>query len=235
VKLSFGIGIAFVPFVLAFSTEYVLAANAAANLSELAATVFSAYAWGVPLAGLTDGLVDEVPAEAMVVPDDPESDPQAATASTPFAEASSKQRRGTAKRAASPSKAFATPNPDKPLPAVYVPAATVLRIANAGQRPSGKPVTADRKRPAGVQVFGASALGIGVRDGDVITRVSGVPVTSPNQVIALVIAARGSRQKAISAQVYRGQRSYTLTVEQPYLSASNPESSPSANASSSND
>jgi hypothetical protein len=227
VKLSFGIGIAFVPFGLALSTEYVLAANTGTHLSELAATVLSPYTWAVPLGGLAQRMQEEAPTEAMPV-SEVVSD-EADTAAEVDADAASTDpnhkafRRGAfargtrqSNKSRAPTKAAPTAIA-RPLPSLYVSSDRVLRIANMGQRPNGKPVTADRKRPAGVQVFGASALGVGVRDGDVITRVSGVPVTSPNQIIALVIAARGARAKAISAQVFRGQRSYTLTVEQPYL------------------
>jgi hypothetical protein len=105
----------------------------------------------------------------------------------------------------------------KPLPSVRVPASVVLRLARIGQRPSGVPVAASGNRPAGIQVFGAAPLGIGVRDGDILTRVSGVPVSQVGQVIALVIAARGARAREISGQLWRGNRSYTIVVEQPYL------------------
>lgn len=103
------------------------------------------------------------------------------------------------------------------LPTLRVSRAVVLKWAQAGTRPTGRPVSAAGQRPAGIQVFGASALGIGVRDGDVLTLVNGVPVTSVGQVVGLVIAARGARQPQISGQLWRGQRHYTLVVEQPYL------------------
>jgi hypothetical protein len=105
----------------------------------------------------------------------------------------------------------------KPLPSVRVPASVVLRLARIGQRPSGVPVAASGNRPAGIQVFGAAPLGIGVRDGDILTRVSGVPVSQVGQVIALVIAARGTKAREITGQLWRGNRSYTIVVEQPYL------------------
>jgi hypothetical protein len=103
------------------------------------------------------------------------------------------------------------------LPSIRVSSDTVFRIAQSGRRPSGKPVAAIGRRPAGIQVFGAAALGIGVRDGDVLSDVSGVPVTTVGQVFALVIAARGARQSVIQGRLWRGQRSYTIVVEQPYL------------------
>jgi hypothetical protein len=198
--VSLGIGAVFVPFGLVASAEFVLAASYAAHLSEIVADVVSPFA----LASGHDGSVpmsDEIPTPAVFVPD--EFEPEVLANPPPATKKRGKIDPG---------------NPAKPaaLPAIYVTAQAVLRIANSGRRPSGKSVTAQGRRPAGVQVFGASSLGVGVRDGDVITRVSAVPVTSASQVIALVIAARGARQSAISAEVYRGQRSYTLTVEQPY-------------------
>jgi hypothetical protein len=206
VSLRFGFGIVLLPFGLAISTEYLGAARCAVRLSDVVADVVQPFG----PTRLEDELartVEEQPTPAVYVPDDIEPEPLA------------KPPTGHNKRG----KAAASnqPNP-KALPAIYVNAETVLRIANSGQRPSGKPVTAAGQRPAGVQVFGASSLGVGVRDGDIITRVSGVPVRSSNQVIALVIAARGARQPAIGAELYRGQRSYTLTVEQPYPNGADP-------------
>lgn len=107
--------------------------------------------------------------------------------------------------------------PNRALPSLRVPKSTVLKFAQSGVRPTGKPVSALGPRPAGIQVFGATALGIGVRDGDVLTHVNGVPVTSVSQVVALVISARGAHLPQISGQLWRGQRRYTLVVEQPYL------------------
>jgi hypothetical protein len=104
----------------------------------------------------------------------------------------------------------------KPLPSVRVSQAVVLRLAQTATRPSGKPVAASGGRPAGIQVFGVSALGIGVRDGDVLTHVSGVPVTNAGQVVMMVILARGARAREMTGRLWRGKRSYTLVVEQPY-------------------
>lgn len=105
----------------------------------------------------------------------------------------------------------------KTLPSVRVSKAVVLRLAQSAQRPTGNPVAASGNRPAGIQVFGASSLGIGVRDGDVLTHVSGVAITQIGQVFALVIAARGARKTEIVGRLWRGNRSYVIVVEQPYL------------------
>lgn len=202
------------PFGLAISSEYVFASSYGVQLSDVVAAVVSPYSFGLSPADSTIA-AEDVPGPAMFVPEEPDAE---AIAEPPQSARTKANRKKSGQSVAA-----------KGLPAIHVSAETVLRIANSGTRPVGKPVTAEGKRPAGVQVFGASSLGIGVRDGDVITRVSGVPVTSANQVIALVIAARGARQKSVSAQMYRGQRSYALTVEQPYIAgAQEPQNSNSS-------
>lgn len=196
------------PLGLLLSTEYVIAARYGAHLSEVMAEVVSPFL----LLPTRDGLLDtaeEIPTRAVFVAEETEP----AQVESGFL---AQQLKGSKKRGKVETDSQTRP---KALPAIYIKAQTVLRIANSGRRPTGKSVTAEGQRPAGVQVFGASSLGVGVRDGDIITRVSGVPVTSANQIVSLIIAARGARQSAISGQVYRGQRSYTLTVEQPYLPA----------------
>jgi len=212
VRLSFGIGIIFVPFALVLSAEYGVAASYASQLSDVAVGLVMPFGMSLPLGGATLD-ADNIPTPAVVVLEETDVDAHLELGALwQSGKAATKSRdRGKSK-----------PPTAHELPAILVRADTVLRLANGSRRPTGKSVTADGRRPAGVQVFGASSLGVGVRDGDVITRVSGVPVTSPSQIIALVIAARGARQLAVSAQLYRGQRSYTLTVEQPYLKGGDP-------------
>jgi hypothetical protein len=208
VRLRFGIGAIFVPFGLVISAQYGLAATYASSLSKIVGEVMAPFAFVSEMGGSS---VDssEIPTPAEVFPEAPE------------AEAISEPNKPSGKRHNS---SKSKPVKARELPSILVRAETVLRLANSGRIPTGKSVTAEGRRPAGVQVFGASSLGVGVRDGDIITRVAGVSVTSPNQVIVLVIAARGARQPAISAQIYRGQRSYSLTVEQPYVSGLPPPS-----------
>lgn len=93
---------------------------------------------------------------------------------------------------------------------------TVLCIAQMGIQPSGKPVPQKGKRPAGVALIGVTALGIGVLDGDVLTDVLGQPVRSQFQVIAMVMAARSANMSTISGTLWRGMRSYSVMVDQPY-------------------
>jgi hypothetical protein len=115
--------------------------------------------------------------------------------------------------------AAASKDSGRTVPAVHsitIDANTVLCLAQRGVQPSAKPVAQRGKRPAGVVVYGVSALGVGVTDGDVLTEVLGQPVRSQVQVVAMVIAARSQAMSSISATLWRGTRPYTLTVEQPY-------------------
>lgn len=212
-KVSFGVGVVFLPFAFVASTQYFVAKSCGDRLSDVVASVMGPLLLGSSdLASQQDA---EAPVAALSVPEDVDfgsGDKADKTANiAPSRGITQRKSPGNSSARSAPSLS------EKALPPLYVAAPTVLRIANSGHRPSGRAVTAHGRRPAGVQVFGASALGIGVRDGDIITKVNGVPVTSANQVIALVIAARGARQTAISALMYRGQRSYVLTVEQPYM------------------
>lgn len=106
--------------------------------------------------------------------------------------------------------------PSSPTRGIRVSAATVLRLANSGVRPSGSPVPADGDRPAGIALQGVSSLGVGLRDGDVLTQVAGAPASSPGAVIGAVLAARQRRAPAMSGLVYRGQEKIALYVEMPY-------------------
>jgi hypothetical protein len=104
----------------------------------------------------------------------------------------------------------------KPTRGLRVSAATVLRLANRGVRPSGSPVPATAERPAGLALQGVSGLGVGLRDGDVLTQCAGAPASSPGAVIGAVLAARQRRAPAMSGVVYRGAEKIALYVEMPY-------------------
>lgn len=104
----------------------------------------------------------------------------------------------------------------RPKQAIHVSAATVLCLAQKGLQPSGKPVPAKGKRPAGVAVYGVAGLGIGVKEGDVVTEIMGQPVRSAVQGIALIMAARAARRPVITGTVWRQARAIGVTVEQPY-------------------
>jgi len=106
--------------------------------------------------------------------------------------------------------------PARPTRGIRVKAATVLRLANRGVRPSGVPVPADGDRPAGLALQGVGALGVGLRDGDVLTQVAGAPASSTGAVVGAVLAARQRRAPAMSGLVYRGNEKIALYVEMPY-------------------
>lgn len=101
--------------------------------------------------------------------------------------------------------------------AIRVSAGAVLRLANSGVRPSGVPVPAVGRRPAGLLLSGVSGLGIGMQDGDVLTMAGGRPALSQSDVVGLVIAARGQETAAIGGQFWRGGERWDLVVEQPYV------------------
>lgn len=100
---------------------------------------------------------------------------------------------------------------------IRVSAATVLRLANAGARPSGRYVPSNGVRPAGLQLTGVGALGIGMRDGDVLTNAGGRAATSPGAVVGAVIGARSARTPEISGVFWRGSEPWQIVVEQPYI------------------
>ena len=100
---------------------------------------------------------------------------------------------------------------------VFVPAATVLRLAQASAVPRAVAVGREGARPAGLRLIGVSALGIGMRDGDVITRVLGARVGAIGDVVSRVVAARAQRAREISGEFWRDGRQGSIVVEQPYL------------------
>lgn len=116
-----------------------------------------------------------------------------------------------------PGKSRAKPQKPKEK-AVFIPASTVLRLANGGAVvPRGVYVPALGERPAGLRLLGVSALGVGMRDGDVLTRVLGADVSSVGEVVARVIAARNQRARQISGEFWRDGARWVLVVEQPYV------------------
>jgi hypothetical protein len=100
---------------------------------------------------------------------------------------------------------------------VYVSAATVMRLAQAQVMPRAVAVGPLGARPAGLRLVGVAGLGIGMRDGDVLTRVLGAPVSGTGEVISRVIAARGRRAREISGEFWRNGAPCSIVVEQPYL------------------
>jgi len=100
---------------------------------------------------------------------------------------------------------------------VFVSRDQVLRLATARVVPRGVPVAASGARPAGLKLSGVAALGIGLQEGDVLTRALGVPALSSGAVIQAVLVARAHRAPVLEGEVWRGNQRLILRVEQPYL------------------
>jgi hypothetical protein len=103
---------------------------------------------------------------------------------------------------------------------IRVSAESVVRLANSGARPRGTPVRATPERPAGLELHGVGALGIGLRDGDVLTDAGGRPARSEAEVVGMILASRGAQVPEISGRFYRDGEAWNLIVEQPYLTRS---------------
>ena len=102
---------------------------------------------------------------------------------------------------------------------LFVSAAAVLVLAQQGARPSGIPVPSSGARPAGLMLVGVSQLGVGLRDGDILTHALGRPAVSEAAVVGAVIRARGARQSQLSGRIWRDGKTFPLVVAQPYVEA----------------
>jgi hypothetical protein len=134
----------------------------------------------------------------------------------PAVEAKPAPRRATVVRRPSPKLAAV------PKKGIRVRADAVLRLANAGLRPSGIPVPARGDRPAGLALSGVGGLGIGMIDGDVLTSAAGRPALSPGDVIGVVIGSRAKGAPEICGRFWRNGEPWNLIVEQPYVGARRP-------------
>ncbi len=105
---------------------------------------------------------------------------------------------------------------------MFISAERVLRLSREASVPVSRYVPAKGLRPAGLQVAGVAGLGIGVRDGDVLTRVAGAEVRSSAAVVSSVLQLRAKKVKAISGELWRGQERILITFEMPYLEAGRP-------------
>ena len=103
-----------------------------------------------------------------------------------------------------------------PLHAIRISAAQVLALASRRAMPGANPVRASGDRPAGLQLHGVSALGVGLEDGDVLTEAAGQRASSVAAVVGVVLAARSRHSSEISGRFYRGGVPYVVVVEQPY-------------------
>jgi hypothetical protein len=114
------------------------------------------------------------------------------------------------KNSAKKTKASATP-------VIFVSRNVVVGLASSAARPHGAPVPATASRPAGLRLAGVGALGIGLADGDVLTRAVGQPALSTGAVIQAVLAARARHAPVLEGEVWRGTQRFVIRVEQPYL------------------
>jgi hypothetical protein len=108
----------------------------------------------------------------------------------------------------------------RPVPAkvLFVSSETVMKIAAMKVALRGIPVAREGNRPAGLKLVGVSALGVGLADGDVLTRALGQPVLSRSEVVRAVLAARARQEKVLEGEFYRGVERWVMRVEQPYPS-----------------
>ena len=104
-----------------------------------------------------------------------------------------------------------------PAKGLFVGAEQVLALTRQGARPSGIPVAPSGDRPGGLLLMGVSGLGVGLRDGDILTHALGQPAVSEAAVVGAVIRARGARQPRLSGRIWRDGNSFSLVVAQPYL------------------
>jgi hypothetical protein len=102
-------------------------------------------------------------------------------------------------------------------PTLFVSADTVLRLSERRATPRGVRVPADGARPAGLRLVGVDALGVGLRDGDVLTKALGQPALSSSAIVRAILVARANRVKVLEGEFYRGHERWILRVEQPYL------------------
>jgi hypothetical protein len=100
---------------------------------------------------------------------------------------------------------------------LFVGQEQVLKLASTRARPRGTAVPASGARPAGLKLSGVAALGIGMQDGDVLTRAVGQPALSSGAVIQAVLAARARHAPVLEGEFWRGAERCLIRVEQPYL------------------
>ncbi|MES1183919.1 MAG: hypothetical protein ABUL60_08880 [Myxococcales bacterium] len=114
------------------------------------------------------------------------------------------------------------PAPKAKPAALFVSAATVLKLAQSNARPRGSFVGATAQHPAGLRLTGVAALGIGVQDGDILTEALGITPHGPGEIIGAIIEARAKQARFLSGTLWRQGQSFNLTVEQPYVPARSP-------------
>jgi hypothetical protein len=107
--------------------------------------------------------------------------------------------------------------PPKAPAALFVSAATVLKLSQGSARPQGAFVAKAATHPAGLRLSGVAPLGIGVQDGDILIEALGVEPRSPGQIIGAIIEARARQARYLSGTLWRRGQTFRIVVEQPYL------------------
>jgi len=108
-------------------------------------------------------------------------------------------------------------SPAAPVRGVFVTAGRVLELARSGVVPRGVPVPADDRRPAGILLTDVERLGVGLRNGDVLTSAVGIPARAEEDVVTAVLSARKHRAAHVSGRFWREGEEWALVVQMPYL------------------
>ncbi|HKY40548.1 MAG TPA: hypothetical protein VJN18_31655 [Polyangiaceae bacterium] len=184
------------------------------SLSAALALPFALLAWQVaalvePLAQGAAGALLQLSAPLRA---DSRSEPEPFGLSTyaeePAIAAATKQAPPRGAKAAARTKAPA---------ALFVSAATVLKLSRGTARPQGAFVAATATHPAGLRLSGVAPLGIGIEDGDILIEALGVEPRSPGQIIGAIIEARARQARYLGATLWRRGQTFRIVVEQPYL------------------
>lgn len=180
----------------ALSAPFVLVARAGnALVAPLAqASVGALLRLSAPLAPLVS--------VAVVAPSAPALVPEAAA----LVQVSAPTARAHARRAARKEQ----------LPSLFVGRSTVLRLSQGAARPRGSFIGPTAEHPAGLQLTGVSALGIGVQDGDVLIEALGISPRSPGEIVGAIIEARSKRVPTLGGTLWRRGQTFQIVVEQPY-------------------
>lgn len=117
---------------------------------------------------------------------------------------------GTAKAPSARVKTAAKPQ------ALFVSATAVLQLSKSAARPQGNFVPQTSQHPAGLRLVGVGALGIGVRDGDILIDAMGISPRASGEILGAIIEARARRVRALSGTLWRDGHTFRITVEQPY-------------------
>lgn len=96
----------------------------------------------------------------------------------------------------------------------------VLHWAEHQIVPRGIARAASDGMPAGIELHGVEALGVGLLSGDRLVTVDGVSVSERSQVVGAVLGARSRRAETMTAGLVRrtkeGPTHFTVIIEQPY-------------------